>query len=534
VEAPLRPVPERLGAFLPALIALALPTVWIPTAVDSFILPRASIVIAAACIGLGLAVLLPDKPGIGALRWPLVAAAAAALLAFAFSVSWPVSFAGSYTRYESLPIRLSYLGLLAIPAWLVRDQRPRDWVIAAFVLGTAVACGEAIIQQLLGVPFRPDGNTGNAGLLGALVAMAVPLAVSRAFRGGWVMILWLAAVPVLVAGLVLAASRSGALGALAGLLTLMVLRFHGRQAVIAAVTSIATMFVALLAVLLSPLRFLNGDPGPTRLHLWPDALHMIAARPLTGWGEDTTGLVFGRFLSGDWSPGVTFDRAHAGLLDLGATQGLLGIAALGWLLLNLGRHGWRHRFVESVGPLLAASIAFTVWVSINFDWAPVTGAFWLLAGTAWSAVRTAQLREGGAEVRTSGGPALPVPRSVAAIGLALAAACLAALPVLADVWYYQGRSDLAVLVDPIQARYHRTLGEALVSEGNGRDGVVQLRLAANLGETDPALYVELGDEEMRLGDPKAARNDYRKALEIDPYFGPALQRLATNGGLATD
>ena len=87
---------------------------------------------------------------------------------------------------------------------------------------------------------------------------------------------------------------------------------------------------AALLILNTPaLRNLNGDPGPTRVHLYQDALHMVAARPISGWGEDATGLVFGRFLSGDWSPGVTFDRAHSGLLDLMATQGILGMASLG-------------------------------------------------------------------------------------------------------------------------------------------------------------------------------------------------------------
>ena len=54
---------------------------------------------------------------------------------------------------------------------------------------------------------------------------------------------------------------------------------------------------------------------------------MVLARPLTGWGEDSTGLVFGQFLTGDWSPGITFDRVHSGPLDIAATQGLVGLAA---------------------------------------------------------------------------------------------------------------------------------------------------------------------------------------------------------------
>jgi Flp pilus assembly protein TadD len=56
--------------------------------------------------------------------------------------------------------------------------------------------------------------------------------------------------------------------------------------------------------------------------------------------------------------------------------------------------------------------------------------------------------------------------------------------------------------------------------------VDELKRAGELGETDPGLYVELGDREKQLGRPAQARADYVRALEIDPYYGPAQQRLA--------
>jgi len=48
---------ERVGGWLGAAIALALPITFIPLISDSYILPRASIVIAGACLGAGLAFL---------------------------------------------------------------------------------------------------------------------------------------------------------------------------------------------------------------------------------------------------------------------------------------------------------------------------------------------------------------------------------------------------------------------------------------------------------------------------------------------
>jgi O-antigen ligase len=528
----MRPLLERLGGFLPAAIALALPTVFIPIAVDSYILPRAAIVIAGAGLGLGLALLLPAGPGLGRMRAPLIAAAAAALLAFAFSVSWPVSLVGSYTRYESLPIRLGYLGLLAAPVWLLRDQRSRDRVIPAFVIGTTIAGVEALYQQLLLVnhliDYRPDGNLGNANLLGALLAMAIPLAVARGLRGGPFVVAWWAGVALMAAALLASTSRSGGLGALAGCLALAVFKLKGRRALIGAMVAFAVVGVALLAIFFSPLRLLNDDPGPARLHLWPDAIHMIAARPLTGWGEDMTGLVYGRFLSGDWSPEV--DRAHSGPLDIAATQGLLGLGALGWVLFNLFRGAWHWRFAESVGVLAAACIGYSVWVLFNFDWAPATGAFWLLAGTAWSGVRAAET-ENGLHTSAAGEPTKRR-RTLGAVGaviLAVGVAWTAAMPVLADVWYHQSRLDLSVVVDPLQGRYHWALGEGLVAIGSASRGLNQMLLAARLGESDPQLYVDIGDVEQGLGRSAEARAAYQMALRIDPFYRPARERLAGIG-----
>jgi O-antigen ligase len=465
---------------------------------------------------------------------PLLAAAGAGLLAFAFSVSWPVSLAGSYTRYESLPVRLAYLGLLVAPVWLLRNQRSRDLVIPAFVAGVVVASVQALWQEVLLnnhlIDYRPDGNLGNANLLGALLALAIPLAVARGLRQQpfLVLVAWWLSIVVMAGALLATTSRSGGLGALAGLLALAVFRLKGTHALIGAVAAVAVIGVALLLILFTPLRLLNGDPGPARLHLWPDAVHMIAARPLTGWGEDTTGLVYGRFLTGDWSPEV--DRAHSGPLDIAATEGLAGLAALGWVLVTWLRGVWRRRFAGSVAMLAAACIGYSVWVLFNFDWAPATAAFWLLAGVAWSGVRAAEAgRESPADGAGELGNRSRALRSLTAVGLALACVWFGPMPVLADVWYHGSRLDLAVVADPLQGRYHWVLGSGLVAVGSASRGLDEMMLAARLGESDPQLYVDIGDTQQGLGRAAYARAAYRMALSIDPFYAPARKRLAGLG-----
>jgi hypothetical protein len=517
---------ERLGGLLPATVALALPIVWVPFAVDSFILPRVAIVVGGACLGVGISLLTPSGRSLGRMRLPLLAAAAGATLSFATSVSWPLSLAGAYTRYESLPVRLAYLGLFAACVWLLRSSRLRGWVVAAFVWGTAVACFEALLQLADHAGFRPDGNLGNANLLAALIAMALPLAIDRGLRGGAFVVAWWIGIAVLGGGLVATTSRSGALGALVGSLALAVLALRGKWLAGAALASAGITGVAVALILVSPLRLLNNDPAALRLHIWRDGLNMLAARPLTGWGEDSTGLAFGPFWSGDWS-GVALDRIHSGPLDLAAAQGVIGLAGLTWVLVVLLRGAWRKRFTPDVRALTAACIGYAVWVLFNFDWAPATGAFWLLAGTAWSAVREAEADNGPAPDSAPANTPAPFGRTSLAVVMALAAVWLGVMPVLADVWYYRGRADLSVIVDPLQARYHWALGESFVSHGSLQRGLDELRRAADLGETDPSLYVDLGDLEARLGRLAQARADYRKALAIDPYFTSARQRLAT-------
>jgi len=336
-------------------------------------------------------------------------------------------------------MRLSYLGLLASSVWLLGSKRQRDWLVAAFVLGTSIACLKGWLQWAYHAPFRPDGDLGNANLLAGLAVMGIPLAVDRARRGTPAALAWAAAVVVMGAGLLVTTSRSGGLGVLAGCLALIVFTGPRRFSLAIGAGAASVVGIALFVLLASPLRVLNNDPPELRLHLWSDGLRMIGARPLTGWGEDATGLSFGHFLSQDYASLVTFDRIHSGPLDVAATQGLLGLAALGWVLVVLLQGAWQKRSAPDVGGLAAALAGYSAWVLFNFDWAPATGAFWLLAGALWSAVSAPPHSLGGGPKGRRG----QAGRSIGAVGLVLAAIVFAVFPVLADVWYLKGRADLA-------------------------------------------------------------------------------------------
>ena len=504
--------------FWPALVVGLFPVFQIPFAEDAYILPRVFLLLVACAVGtlLGNLVLKQLEVSlVSPLGLPALAIAIAALLALAFSVSPWASVAGQYLRYESAVVRVGYVLVFGVTVWLLTGagEADRRRVISWFLAGCCISSIEAVWEWiayqhgLLGGLARPDGNLGNAALLGVLDAMAVPVLLARLLGRAW---RWAPVLVVVLAGLLSSTSRSAWLGALLGGLVvagLSVPRRHIPWAVAGAV--LAVLAAAILAG--GWLANLNADPYSLRLALWKRVVPMIADRPLFGWGEDTMGLVFGTFAHG-FLPGLTFDRAHSQLLDLAVAEGLVGLAAGAWFwsayavgMLRAGR--WR---MEENGSLLAALLAYSAWAAINFDWVPATAPLWLLAAVCWSSAHQPDSQEAPAGWRA--------PRPMLAAGLATLAGAIyfGILPVVADIAYHAGRPEQAVQLDPLQARYHRALGEQLVAAGRFPAGIAELHRAGDLGDDDGATWVELGDAERVLGDEAAARAAYSRAKAINP------------------
>src|SRR5205814_9919800 len=134
-----------------------------------------------------------------------------------------------------------------------------------------------------------------------------------------------------------------------------------------------------------------------------------------------------------------FDRIHDQPLDLLVAQGLLGAAALTWLLVAFARGVWRRPWA---GPV-AACAAYLVWSLLNFDWAPATGAVWALAGLAWSYAQPPP---------PPSGRDLPALRGGVAVLGSLAGLLLRAPPPLADVAYHAGHPAPAAALSRRPAR----------------------------------------------------------------------------------
>jgi putative inorganic carbon (HCO3(-)) transporter len=407
--------------------ALALPLAVWPSG-DVFIQPKLVVLDLVVLALLALRVLgrlaagsaepRPPTP----LDLPLAAFVLSAALSTALSVAPGLALLGSPIRYEglltivayALLYRLAAQALDADGAWRVARALLAAGFVAALlailqslVVGALLGAGAPETATTFGGSLRATSTFGNAGTLGAFLAMLAPLTAREllAARSWAERVIAANLAVVLGLGLLLTYSRAAWLGAALGVLVAGAgpsARWARRRPAAAAVSAaLAPLGMALLAglgpawvrALLARAASL-ADPtqgsGATRLHIWADTLRLVAARPWVGWGPDTFGLVFPRFQTGDWAPGMLIDKAHSDLLQVAATQGVLGAIAYAGIAAAFVAAFWRGRRTPGAVAMLAAWLAYQVPLQLDFSWLPSAAPAWLLMGAAVAAWRPPQ------------------------------------------------------------------------------------------------------------------------------------------------
>jgi putative inorganic carbon (HCO3(-)) transporter len=346
---------------------------------------------------------------------PLAAFVLSAALSTVLAVNAFYAVVGAPYRYEGLVTIAAYALVLHLAAQAL--DREGAWSVArSLLLGGCAAALLGIAQSVVGSAMlggateetaltyggwlRATSTFGNAGTLGAFLAMLLPLAMHELQCARSAADRLLAANVVLVLGLalVLTFSRAAWLGAALGVSVVAagpaIRLARRRPPVLAAGAGVAVLGLAALAAAApAVLRRAASvaDPaqgsGATRLHIWADTLHLVAARPLVGWGPDTFGLVYPRFQSGDWAPGFIIDKAHSDLLQVAATQGVIGAAACLGVAAAFVAAFWRGRRRPGALAMLAAWLAYQVPLQLDFSWLPSAAPAWLLMGVALAAWR---------------------------------------------------------------------------------------------------------------------------------------------------
>src|SRR4029077_1994034 len=260
--------------------------------------------------------------------------------------------------------------------------------------------------------------------------------------------------------------------------------------------------IALLAQAggLQPQRADIGEFGD-RPAVYRDSLHLIASRPLTGYGPDNFGLVFPRFESTDLHQ--QWDKAHAETLQIAATQGVLGLGAYLFILVAFVRAFWRGRRNPGAFAVFAGWVGYTATLQVNFSAPAAAFPFWIFAAAAvetWGSVRTAKV---GAWSR---GGRLARAGSMVAAGLLIVIAAASFLPYLADA-----RVLAAVTAD---------------FAGHNRDALAPAEEATRLWPRESVYEVEVGNVAFERQDWVLARAAYVEAASLRTYNPFVYRNLA--------
>jgi O-antigen ligase len=549
----------RAGAF-------ALPLTFWPLTFDQYVLPK---LLVARFLVLALAILYIARMAIGArVAWrrtpldlQLLAFIASAVLSMALGLNLDIGFFGTYARYDGVLTLCTYAALFWLTVQSLRDTEEARVLVRVLVASGFLVAAIAIVLWIgdtaAGRTGHAYGTMGNPNVLGALLVLLCPAAYVElvAARSAVTRLLAGNALGVMLLALLLTLSRSSWIGlAIATAILLL-----GRQ--LPAMRSRVMQFVAVVLVVgaaaLAPAGLEHGtttggavssvETVSDRLHVWQDTIPLIASRPLTGYGPDTFGLVYPRYQSGNWGYYAQFDKAHSEVLQVAATQGLLGVAVYVWLVAAVVLAFWRGSGRPGAWGLFAGWAGYQVVLQFNFTAVAAALPLWIFLGAAvliWTAPHPDPPPGGGGEPR-AGADAFVRRDLLVRIGgaLVLAGLLLASLPLLVNSYladaslllaYDQdvaGHRDAASALAaearrlaPQESVYAVEVGNIAFERGDWSAAADAYLAAARLGTFNPEMYRNLAIAEMHIGNVKSAQAAARAAVYLD-RFDPANQAL---------
>ncbi|GAC1668558.1 MAG: hypothetical protein PVS3B2_08250 [Candidatus Dormibacteraceae bacterium] len=497
----------RIGVFL-------LPLAFWWDTYDHYVLPK---VLVARLLVVGLlAFYVARSMATGAfvfkrtpLDLPWLAFLASAILSTLFAENQNVAVFGIYARYDGLLTILTYAALFWLTVQTLDGPDAARSLLRVLLASGYLVAVIAILQCVtdslrLGVVVPAFGTLGHKNVLGAFLAMVFVFAFGEIVAApSWVpRILAYNALAVCGVALFLSFSRSAWLAAgAASVIAAIGIRRPGLRFGLAGVAGLLLVVGSIVALNASqPPRDDLKEIGD-RPTVWRDSVQLIASRPLVGYGPDNFGLVFPRFQERDLQ--LQWDKAHAETLQIAATQGLLGLAAYLLLLIGFARAFWRGRQARGAFAVVAAWIAYTATMQVNFSAIAAAFPFWLFAAAAmetcgatnafWSRTFT--------------------PGRLAAAGGAIGIAVLLAIGTLATVLPFLADASL---LQAVNADF----------SGRNRDAQAPALLARALWPPESVYAVEVANIAFERGDWSAAREAYGDAAALGTYNPLIYRNLA--------
>lgn len=478
----------------------------------------------------------------------LISAAISTVLA----VNVNVAIFGTYSRYDGLLTIATYAALFWLGVQSIDGPEDARALLRFLLAGAYAVAVVAVIQAVVdasesGSIGHAYGSLGHWNVLGAFLAMTWPLALweaslARSIEGKIIAGNVAAAVGL---ALVLTFSRSAWVGAV---VATVILLLGARKARLRRVVAVGAVTAVALGIVIAGLGLLGGsgfevavaERAQTILHpsewgprmlIWQDSVKLIAARPLVGFGPDTFGLVFPQY--NDSYHAELLDKAHAEILQIAATQGLIGLAAYGWMALETVRTFWHGKKMPGAFAVLAAVAGYEVTLQVNFTSLGSAFPFWIVAAAAmhrWNGVSATPPMP----ITSFGANALRI--AIAASSLAVAAGVV--LPFLADTRLEaaveadragngsgaRSAASQAIQLSPRESVYAVEVGNVAYERGDWEKARDAYTLAAQLGTYNPMVYRNLALADRNLGLTSEGRAAAIAAYRLD-RFDPANQAL---------
>ena len=497
----------RIGLFL-------LPLAFWWDTYDRFVLPK---ILIARLLVLGLLVLYVARTVTSRtlvvkrtpIDLPWLAFVASAIVSTLFAENQNVAVFGIYSRYDGMVTILTYAALFWLSVQALNGPDDARSLLRVLLASGYVVAWIAILQCVtdslrLGAFTAAFGTLGQKNVLGAFLVMVCPLAYGEvvAARSWWTRVLAYNALAVCGLALYLSFSRSAWLAiAAAAVVAAIWIRGPGLRFGMAGVAAVL-LLVGTIAVLTA------SQPQRTDLYevgdrpaFWRDSVHLIVSQPLVGYGPDNFGLVFSRFQENNF--GQQLDKAHAETLQIAATQGVIGLAAYLFLIAAFIKAFWRGRRATGAFAVLAAWIAYTATLQVNFSALASAFPFWIFAAAAMEML-------GATHAFATRG--LPPGRWVAATAF-LGIAGIVAVGTLATVLPYFADANLLKAVNADFA-------------GRSLDAQAPARLARSLSPRESVYAVEVANIAFERGDWSAAREAYGDAAALGTYNPLVYRNLA--------
>lgn len=293
------------------------------------------------CAALTLAAWLREAGGLRRFGSPVTLPALGWLAALALATLTAVDPAGSAPRIAKALL----LALVPLAAYHAREERWARRAVAVLLVSAVAATIFALSKFVAAGPWFPSrvrGAVGHALTYGgqAMLLASIAFALAVRVRARGLRVLSILLLGLILPALVFSFTRSAWLGFL---LAAAIILATWRARWIAALAATALVVAALLPGVYRERVLSIADPASPwnveRVHMWSAGVRMFRDHPLTGVGIQDLHPLYMKYKD----PGAKehVGHLHSVWVQVAATMGIVGLAALVWLFVGLTRSAAR-------------------------------------------------------------------------------------------------------------------------------------------------------------------------------------------------